>query len=311
MRGARWPAEDSRLRAGAGQRGSRGSSGRAMTQPGMLIGTPAYMAPEQINGLPVDARADVFAFGVLLYEYACGAHPFAAATALATVARVLESDARPLPSRADVPEPAGRRSSRAACRRRRPIASDRPANSSARSTSPTRRGRRRAARAWWRVHQIVDRVALHHRARRSAWQIKEWVETPVTRGDFPGARRRGHDRRRPARPPRLHRGDECRAAGDRAPAHPRRDPAARPADRLAVVRRRRDRRRHRARCRRCLRSRWRSASRSRRSCSNRRRRAPHSGTEPMIAIEISVNQASRRYWCRSSGRCRRRPPTKC
>ena len=36
-----------------------------MTQPGMLIGTPAYMAPEQINGLPVDARADVFAFGIL------------------------------------------------------------------------------------------------------------------------------------------------------------------------------------------------------------------------------------------------------
>ena len=42
----------------------------------MLIGTPAYMAPEQINGQPVDARADVFAFGVLLYEYACGVHPF-------------------------------------------------------------------------------------------------------------------------------------------------------------------------------------------------------------------------------------------
>ena len=49
-----------------------------MTQPGRLVGTPAYMAPEQINGLPVDARADVFAVGVLLYEYACGAHPFEA-----------------------------------------------------------------------------------------------------------------------------------------------------------------------------------------------------------------------------------------
>jgi serine/threonine protein kinase len=73
-----------------------------ITQPGMLIGTPAYMAPEQVNGLPVDARADVFAFGVLLYEYACGTHPFAASTTLATVARVLESDARPLDVRADV-----------------------------------------------------------------------------------------------------------------------------------------------------------------------------------------------------------------
>src|SRR4029079_14401061 len=54
--------------------------GPRITQPGMLIGTPAYMAPEQINGLPVDARADVFALGVLLYEYACGTHPFAATT---------------------------------------------------------------------------------------------------------------------------------------------------------------------------------------------------------------------------------------
>ena len=43
-----------------------------------MVGTPAYMAPEQINGQPVDARADVFAFGVLIYEYACGVHPFEA-----------------------------------------------------------------------------------------------------------------------------------------------------------------------------------------------------------------------------------------
>jgi eukaryotic-like serine/threonine-protein kinase len=69
------------------------------TQPGVLIGTPAYMSPEQINGLPVDARADVFAFGVLLYEYACGVHPFHGSTTLATVARVLESDARPIAAR--------------------------------------------------------------------------------------------------------------------------------------------------------------------------------------------------------------------
>ena len=73
-----------------------------MTQSGSIVGTPAYMAPEQFSGLPVDPRADVFAIGVVLYEYACGAHPFAASTALATVARVLESDARSLASRADV-----------------------------------------------------------------------------------------------------------------------------------------------------------------------------------------------------------------
>src|SRR5206468_11618577 len=76
-----------------------------LTQPGVVIGTPAYMAPEQINGLAVDARADVFAFGVLLYEFACGVHPFAAATPLGTVARVLESDVAPLSSLVDVPAP--------------------------------------------------------------------------------------------------------------------------------------------------------------------------------------------------------------
>ena len=74
----------------------RRASRTFVTEPGVLIGTPAYMAPEQLNGGVVDVRADVFAFGALIYEYICGVHPFAAATPLATVARVLESDARPL-----------------------------------------------------------------------------------------------------------------------------------------------------------------------------------------------------------------------
>ncbi len=49
-----------------------------ITQAGALIGTPGYMAPEQIRGLPVDARTDIFAVGVLLYELATGLHPFGA-----------------------------------------------------------------------------------------------------------------------------------------------------------------------------------------------------------------------------------------
>ena len=99
MRG-RWTAEnpDGLARVADGDAGAS-----RMTQPGMLFGTPAYMAPEQINGMPVDARADVFAVGVLLHEYACGVHPFTAPTALATVARVLESDARSLATVANVP----------------------------------------------------------------------------------------------------------------------------------------------------------------------------------------------------------------
>ena len=62
-----------------------------LTAPGAMLGTPGYMAPEQIRGEQVDFRADIFAFGVLLFELATGWHPFTSATPVSTVARVLES----------------------------------------------------------------------------------------------------------------------------------------------------------------------------------------------------------------------------
>jgi eukaryotic-like serine/threonine-protein kinase len=72
------------------------SSAWQVTQPGTVAGTLAYMAPEQALGEDVDARADLFALGVVLYEMAGGVQPFAAPTANATVDRVIHADPPPL-----------------------------------------------------------------------------------------------------------------------------------------------------------------------------------------------------------------------
>jgi predicted Ser/Thr protein kinase len=52
-----------------------------LTQTGMAVGTPGYMPPEQLSGQTVDARTDVFAFGVVAWELATGTHPFGASAA--------------------------------------------------------------------------------------------------------------------------------------------------------------------------------------------------------------------------------------
>ena len=62
------------------------------TMHGVILGTPAYMAPEQARGKPVDKRADIWAFGVLLYEMICGRRPFIGETSSDTIASVLTDD---------------------------------------------------------------------------------------------------------------------------------------------------------------------------------------------------------------------------
>ncbi len=63
-----------------------------MTRAGLILGTAAYMSPEQAKGKPVDKRADVFAFGAVLYELLTGKRAFDGETITETIAKVLESE---------------------------------------------------------------------------------------------------------------------------------------------------------------------------------------------------------------------------
>ncbi|HEX6974946.1 MAG TPA: serine/threonine-protein kinase, partial [Vicinamibacterales bacterium] len=74
-----------------------------LTQVGTVLGTPAYMSPEQILGLPVDGRSDLFSAGVILYQFLTGERPFTG-NATITMRKVLEEEPLP-PSRFNVQIP--------------------------------------------------------------------------------------------------------------------------------------------------------------------------------------------------------------
>ncbi|MGE5816005.1 MAG: protein kinase domain-containing protein, partial [Acidobacteriota bacterium] len=69
-----------------------------ISSAGMVVGSAAYMSPEQAQGESVDHRSDIFSFGSLLYELISGQHPFRSGSPLQTMQRVIEADPAPIES---------------------------------------------------------------------------------------------------------------------------------------------------------------------------------------------------------------------
>lgn len=137
-----------------------------ITVAGAIVGTPGYMAPEQLEGRPADARADVYAFGVLVHELATGALPGAVGLSgrpaspfplERIAARCLQRDpAERFPSggellaalESDVPPPA-----------------------------PPAPAVGATARWWWQFHQIA--IAMFHAALLVVvWAARGWLDRP-------------------------------------------------------------------------------------------------------------------------------------
>jgi len=77
--------------------GTNGTPAAGLTTPGLIMGTPGYMAPEQISGKPADARSDIFGLGVILYEMLSGKRAFNGDSTVEVMNANLKNDPAELP----------------------------------------------------------------------------------------------------------------------------------------------------------------------------------------------------------------------
>ena len=91
-----------RLTADADASGESVTTTYLRTEPGLVVGTIGYMSPEQVSGKQLDARSDIFSFGIVLYELLTGRRPFQGPSAVAVMHAIASEPAPALPR--DVPD---------------------------------------------------------------------------------------------------------------------------------------------------------------------------------------------------------------
>ena len=175
---------------------AEGSGHSKLTQTGVILGTPAYLAPEQALGQHVDFRADLFALGLVIYELASGVNPFAAKSVTATIARIVEEEPAPLSDvlHESVPEldhivatclhkdPLERYKSTQEIvvdleRLQTQLSESRAAASSGSGISRLRVVQSSKPRWWWEVHQLSV-SAVYTLMLYPAWHVRGWLPQP-------------------------------------------------------------------------------------------------------------------------------------
>jgi serine/threonine protein kinase len=97
---------------------------KSRTEEGRIVGTVAYMSPEQAEGKTLDSRSDIFSLGIVLYEMATGERPFQGETTASVLSSILRDTPKSVTEINPAPEPPGKDRPALSGQRRRASLSD-------------------------------------------------------------------------------------------------------------------------------------------------------------------------------------------